>query len=152
MTGCMPAPEPSEEEKMKRQIESLKDDLHTMESRITGYIDALPPMEIIEGKEDEWKHIVEINSGDEYSEATVRSAEILARVLQPIRTTLKTPEEREQAAFNAICLSDRYGLTGFMVDCIRSLLRKVWRYGTEFFPDKPSMCTVDVKCDEDEIQ
>ena len=98
--------------------------------RIRRYVEQLPPMELKPGMEDEWKRILQMNNEDEYSKAAAETIELWARVLQPL---VPAGGDRKAQAFNAICMVDEYGLTGFQVQWMEAVLRKVWVHGDLFF-------------------
>lgn len=135
MSGDAPievrAMERTEEEMLRSKLEHTRRNLNELYGYVDKFVESLPPIKVIEGKEEDWKRIIESNQDDPYGSAAVKVMERAARVLQVVG-----PGDRKQQAFNAICMVDRYGLTGFQVMCIESLLRKVWVYGTEFFPIK----------------
>lgn len=126
----------TKEQDLQRELDFARQELQDKEHHIADFVKELPEMEIKTGCRDEWERIVEVNKDDEYSKAVVDTAESLAKVLQ---TFGKVPEDRKGAVRNAISMVDSTGLTGFQVECIRSLLRKVWKYGEEFFPRGESL-------------
>lgn len=130
--GCAPADvrEPSLEERLRWQAEHWEERYREKMRQIGCLVRNLPEMETKEGQEDEWKRIVEVNKDDGYSRAVTDVAEMTARVLQ---VTKGGSEDKDELLFQAVCLVDPYGITGFQADCVYSILKRVWKYSDEFF-------------------
>ena len=130
MCDYVEAKKMTKEEEMQWQIDNLTDRIHDKERQIAYFIEKLPEMELKEGQKEEWERIVEVNKDDEYSKAVVDVAEMMAKVLQTVKDS---PENKDDLAYHVMCMVDPYGITGFQADCVYSILRKVWRYGEDFF-------------------
>ena len=131
--GMCDAIEPEEitkEEEMRWQIDHWKDMYYTSKEKIAYFVKNLPEMEIKEGCEDEWWRIVEVNQDDDYSKAVVDMTEMMAKALQAVRGCIAN---RDDLAYHVMCMIDSHGMTGFQAECVYSLLKKVWKYGEEFF-------------------
>ena len=130
MCDCVEPKEMDEKDELKWQVEHWQNMCHDKERQIAYFIKNLPEMEIKEGQGEEWKRIVEVNKDDEYSKAVVDCTEMMAKVLQTVRDS---PENKDDLAYHVMCMVDPYGMTGFQVECMYSILKKVWKYGEEFF-------------------
>ena len=113
------------------EIDMYKRSLKEYGDKIDEFLAILPEIELIEGQEDEWKRIVEVNKDDDYSKAVIDFAENLAKVLQIFKKSGKTLDHDE------ICAVERFvdssGITGFMYDAARSVLKRVWPYYSDFY-------------------
>lgn len=87
-------------------------------------------MLIKKGKEDAYKHFVEINSKDPYSSACVR---FMTRWAELMEKTIKTNGQPEKVI--ALLMdktakeADTEGITGFMYGCAVQALNEFWEYG-----------------------
>ena len=130
MCDCVEPKEMDEKDELKWQVEHWQNMYYDKERQIAYFIKNLPEMEIKEGQENEWERIIEVNKDDEYSKAVVDCAEMMAKVLQTVKDS---PENKDDLAYHVMCMVDPYGMTGFQAECVYSILKKVWKYGEEFF-------------------
>ena len=115
----------------EQEIDMLKRSYRSYKEGKDEFLAILPEIELIEGKEDEWKHIVEVNKDDDYSKAVIDFAENLAKVLQMLIKCGKTLDYNEIRTVE--CFVDDAGLTGFMYDAAKAVLKKVWPYYSEVY-------------------
>lgn len=130
MCDCIEPKKLTKEEEMQWQIDHWKNMYCDSKGNIAYFIKNLPEMEIKEGMEDEWKRIIEVNQDDDYSKAVVDMAEMMAKTLQTVRDS---HTNKDDLAYHVMCMIDSLGMTGFQAECVYSLLKKVWKYGEEFF-------------------
>lgn len=83
-------------------------------------------MKIKAGKEDEWKKIQEVNSGDPYSNRCVTYAEDWANLMEKQLAQGRTVE---QCADETSSEADTDGITGFMYGAACNILASVWEHG-----------------------
>lgn len=134
MGDCV-RPEPvelSREQELENELARTKDKLRELQSNVSIYISGLPTIKIKKGLEEEWEKVFRDNQKDGYSKGAIECALYWAKALQPL---VDCPLGEEKVVFNTLCMVDRYGLTGFQVDCIVATLRKYWEYGEHFFPE-----------------
>lgn len=83
-------------------------------------------MKIRAGKEDEWKKIQEVNSGDAYSNRCVTYAEDWATLMEEQLAQGRTVED---CAGETSSKADYDGITGFMYGAACHILAGVWEHG-----------------------
>lgn len=127
---CVVPKKLTKEEEMQWQIDHWKNMYCDTKENISYFIKNLPEMEIKEGMESEWERIVEVNQDDDYSKAVVDMTEMMAKALQTVRDSRTN---KDDLAYHVMCMIDSSGMTGFQAECVYSLLKKVWKYGEEFF-------------------
>ena len=132
LSECEPwVEEITKEQKLERELKRAKDNLRELQSNVSIYISGLPTIKIKKGLEEEWEKVFKNNQKDDYSRGAIECALYWAKALQPL---VDCPFG-DKMVFNTLCMVDRYGLTGFQVDCIVATLRKYWEYGEYFFPE-----------------
>jgi hypothetical protein len=88
----------------------------------------LPTFEIKEGKIDEFNKIVEMNSDDAYSYATIKYACTWGNLMEKLMSEENTLEDIwEKASHDA----DTEGITGFMYGFATKILCEFWKHGEE---------------------
>ena len=113
------------------EIEMFRRAYREYKRGVNEFLTILPEIELIEGQEDEWKRIVEVNKDDDYSKAVIDYAENLAKVLQMFKKSGKTLDHDGIRIVEHFV--DDAGITGFMYDAAKSTLKRVWPYYSDFY-------------------
>ena len=105
-----------------------------MQEIMTKIADSLDEFTLKEGKNDDWKKIIDANKDDDYSYAVVKYAERVMSLAEGLKKAGSKLENTELLRYCEILCND-YGITGFQHGAAVSIMRCVWAFSDDFLPD-----------------